>query len=319
MDDIGRLITLAGAREPIPDERFERVRHNVRAHWQQVVVEQKAIKHPRDFKFMAIAASLVLVAGSIMLLWNLSGTPTPRSLASVERIMGDVKILDVAALTNSVITTNTPITTGSNGRLALRMSGGQSLRIDTASHVVVHAPDHVSLQTGAVYIDSSFATEDKPIIVSTAFGTARDIGTQFQVRVTGKLLVIGVRKGLVEVTQSGQQILSINRGSRFELNADGKSEQHALQPDDPDWAWVETITPEFDIEGVSLAQYLRWFALERGVDLVWADSTSEAKAGAALLTGSIAGTRLDEGLLLVKQVAPFEHRLSGDSLWVKVE
>jgi ferric-dicitrate binding protein FerR (iron transport regulator) len=319
MDEIGQLIKLAGAREAVPVERFDRVRQNVQAHWQQVVTERRGAKRAQRFNILAVAAGFILMAGASMMLWNLSRAPGAASLASVDRVLGEVQIGDKNAHENSAISANTPITTGSDGRIALRLIGGQSLRVDTASHVILHSPNHISLEAGAIYVDTAFAAGEAPILVSTPLGTAQDIGTQFQVRLTGMLLVVGVRNGLVEVSQPGQQNLSINKGYYVELDASGENGQHPLQPDDPNWDWIESVTPEFVIQGASLAEYLRWYAGERGVELVWADAASESRAAAAALAGSIAGASLDEGLLLVKQVAPFEHQLSGDTLWIKVE
>jgi ferric-dicitrate binding protein FerR (iron transport regulator) len=319
MDNIGRLIKLAGAREAVPPERFERVRQNVHSHWQQVVAEQRATRRPWRFKNIAVAASFILVAGATLILWNLEYKPAFEPLATVDRVLGLVQIGDEYAGKNSEISADTPIITGANGRIALRLSGGQSLRIDTSSHVIVHSPSHISLEAGAIYIDTAFSEETNPILVSTPLGSAQDIGTQFQVRLTGMALVVGVRQGLVEVSQPGQQNLSVNKGYSLELAANGESGQQPLHADDPDWAWIETVTPEFDIEGASLAEYLQWYASERGVELVWADTASESKANAAILAGSISGSSLDEGLLLVKKIAPFEHRLSTDRLWIKVE
>lgn len=319
MDNIGQIIKLAGARETVPVERAERVRKNVHSHWRQVVAEKRLERHPRHFKFMALAASLILVASTTFVLWNREHATAVNTVASVERVLGKVQIRDKYANKNSVISADTEVMTGANGRIALRMEGGQSLRIDTLSHVIVHSPDHIKLESGAIYVDTAASEEANPIRVETPLGTALDIGTQFQVRVTGMLLVVGVRQGLVEVSQPGQQSLSIDKGYSLELTANGESGQQPLQIDDPDWAWIETVVPQFDIEGVTLTRYLQWYASERGVELVWADTASEYKADAAILAGSITGTSLDEGLQLVKQVAPFEHRLSADTLWIKIE
>ena len=318
MDDVGRLIHLAGARELVQEERFERSRQKVHMHWQQVVAANRRQRRPRKYNVMAVAASIAAVVSVSLLLWNMTYVPARNSLASVDRVLGEVMIADEVAGKGSVIGANSSITTGEHGRIALRMSGGQSLRIDTQSHVVVHSPDRISLESGAIYIDTALAAGESPILVSTPLGMAQDIGTQFQVRVSGMMLVVGVRQGLVEVTQPGQQSLSVNKGSYIELATTGESEEHPLQPDDPAWDWIETVAPEFDIQGASLEQYLEWYARERGLVLVWEDDVSRSNARAALLKGSIAGTGLDESLTLVKRVAPFEHRISNDNLWVKV-
>jgi len=319
MDDIGQLIKLVGAREAVPDERFERSRKIVREHWQHSVAEQRVENRPGRFRAVAMAAGIAMAAMTALLLLDLPNKAPANSMASVERVLGEVLVAGDFAGKGAAIAAETLVVTGQDGRIALRLAGGQSLRIDTESRVIVHSPDHISLQAGALYVDTAAAPEGSPMLVSTPLGTAQDIGTQFQVRVTGMMLVVGVRQGLVEVTQPGQQSLSVNKGSYIELATTGESGERPLRHDDPAWDWIETVAPEFDIQGASLKQYLEWYARERGLVLVWDDEVSRSNAEAALLKGSIAGTSLDESLLLVKQVAPFEHRISDDRLWIKVE
>jgi len=319
MDDVGRLIKHVGAREAVQKERFERARQNVRAHWEHVVTEQRAQRRPHRLSITAIAAGIVIAAGAAFLFWTLPFVAQTNSLASIDRVLGEVLVAHEIAGKGTTINANTSIVTGNDSRIALRMSGGQSLRIDTSSHVTLLSSDHLSLEAGAIYIDTTYAAEEKPILVSTPLGTAQDIGTQFQVRVTGLMLVVGVRQGLVKVSRPEQESLSINKGQYIELNPGGESKEHVLQPNDPNWDWIETVAPEFAIQNASLEQYLQWYAHENGVDLVWADKVSAVNARKTLLTGSIAGSSLHEGLLLVKQIAPFEHQLSGHRLWVKVE
>lgn len=317
MDTIGEIIKLAGAREPVPAERFERARQSVHSHWQQVVAKQPASRL-RRYRPLAIAASMLLVVSVTLVLWNQIQLPPTLPLASVERVLGEVQVNNETIHEYSEIKANTLIQTGEAGRVALRMSGGQSLRINTSSKVTVHSPNHISLETGAVYIDSSNAQKE-PMRVSTPLGIAQDIGTQFQVRLSGMQLVVGVRQGLVEVTRAGQKILSISKGFYAELNNTDESELNPLQSNDTDWAWIETIAPQFDIQNANLAQYLRWYTLESGLELVWANTASESNALNTQLSGSIAGSSLAEGLLLVKQVAPFQYQVSNDRFWVKVE
>ena len=239
-------------------------------------------------------------------------------MANVERVLGEVQIANEMAIKGSPIGAEIPIVTSADSRIALRMSGGQSLRIDTSSHVIIHSPDHISLQSGAIYIDTSSAETAAPIHVSTPLGSARDIGTQFQVRLSGMIMVVGVRQGLVEVSRDGQQSHSVQKGQSIKLDSAGEIDKYALASSDPEWKWIETVVPEFDIQGKSLESYLHWFARERGVKLDWADEKSKSSARATVLSGSITGSNLEEGLMLVQQIAPFEYRLSHDSLWAKV-
>ena len=319
MDEVGRLIRHAGARQTIDSERMEQARVRVATHWEDVVAGQKAGRRPPRLRLVAIAASVVAVVGLATVILQ-SGTPTPiPSLAHAERVLGEVSVAGQEAGTGAAIVADSVIETGDSGRIAIRMSGGQSLRLDHGSSLVVHTPNRVSLQAGAVYIDTADAASSLPVLVATPMGTARDIGTQFQVRLAGSMLIVGVRDGLVEVTPEGQDKVAVNKGRYFELASSGQAAEREISFDDPSWDWVETVAPMFDIEGASLNDYLRWYANERGMTLNWEDSTSESKAANAVLTGSIEGATLDEGLEIVQRIAPFEYRVDGESLWVKVD
>ena len=318
MDDVGRLIHHAGAREDVAADRMENARKNVATHWESVVEDRKINKRAARYRYVAIAASIVAVVGlSFVFLQSTNAPPVPH-LAQVERVLGDVVVAGRRATTGTEIGEGTVIETGSAGRIAIRLAGGQSLRLDQDSRLVVHAPDRVTLDTGGVYIDTADASGLVPVLVSTPLGTAWDVGTQFQVRFTNSLLIVSVRDGLVEVAPHGQDSLSVNRGRYLELGQFGQTKEREIEFDDSSWDWVETVVPAFDIEGASLRDFLMWYANERGVSLFWDDRASETKAANAMLTGSVSGATLNEGLEIVRRIAPFEYRIEGEELWVKV-
>lgn len=319
LDNVGRLIQHVGAREAVPAERLQRARQNVQLHWQQVVAAQQPARRAARLRVFAVAAGVTIALGISLVLWNPLYQPDVNTLASVERVLGQATIGDIVAGPGRVIGADAQISTGPGGRIALRMAGGQSLRIDQSSRVIVHSPGHVSLQSGALYIDTGLAPDAGPIQVSTPLGSAVDIGTQFQVRLTAAAMLVGVREGQVEVAQQGQQSISVGQGFYLQLAGNGEHEKKILPREDPDWAWVDTIAPGFDIQDASLAQYLHWYASELGLSLVWADRASEVNAGQTVLSGSIAGASPEQSLEMVKLVAPFEHRLTDRELWVRVD
>lgn len=319
MDVVGRLIKLAGAREAIEEERFDRVRMNVHRHWQEVVSGSQVKSRPRRLKTIAMVASLAVIVGIIFMLSEVMILPEVRPLANIQRVLGEVNIAGEPAINRGVIPVGSPITTGTQGRLALRLAGGQLLRIDSASQVRLHSPGEISLDRGAIYIDTTFASLHEPIRVTTSLGTARDIGTRFQVRLTGMAMIVGVRDGLVELSQASQAVVPVDKGSSVELDAKGRVVTKPLDTNDPKWDWIDKVAPPFDIQGATLEQYLNWYAHERSLELIWADETSEKNAGKTVLTGSIEDSSLDEGLDLVQQIAPFEYQVAADQFRVIVK
>ncbi len=319
MDDVGRLIHYAGARETIPSQRLEKARQRVGTHWEQVVARRRHEKLRTQFQRFAVAASVLVAIGAAVLFLRPADVSPPLVLASVDRILGKVHVAKQLASKDDTIGVDALIETGPDSRIALRMAGGQSLRIDTSSQLLVHSSNHVSLRAGGVYVDTDAALNRLPITVSTPIGVAQDVGTQFQVRLAASVLTVGVRDGVVEVAQAGQQRLSISKDRFVELDIHGKKFERVLVSDDPSWDWVETIAPEFDIQGATLLEFLDWYAGKTGVSLEWADDVSAAKAENIELSGSISGATQHESLLIVQQIAPFEYRLDGDTIWVKVE
>ena len=318
MDDVGRLVHYAGAREAVDSERMELARARVAAHWDNVVAERRRGRMIARQRLLAVAASLVAAVGATFVYVQLTGTPAGIALAMVDRVIGNVAIANEPAAHDAAIEKDTLIETGNDGRIALRLAGGQSLRIDTESRLVVHSGNHVSLQQGGVYIDTEGAIDVLPVLVTTPLGTARDVGTQFQVRLSAAVLSVGVRDGMVQVATEDQQSLAVNKGRYLELASSGVKTERQVDSDDPSWDWIETIAPEFAIEGATLRQYLEWFSNERGIELNWEDGLSEQNADKIVLSGSISGETLNGGLEIVRQIAPFEYRIDGDSMWVKV-
>ena len=320
MDDIGRLIRHGGAREPVPSERLARSRDKVRNHWEQVLREQQAGPKRRPILFLAKAASVVAVLGIALVLASRWPASTPDvAVASIQRIVGELSLDGEPVTAGADIPAGALLTTGPSGRAALQLVNGQSLRIDTDTALVMDTADRLHLDEGAVYIDTWGAEDADPVQVVTPLGTASDIGTQFQVRLIKDALLVGVRDGLVEFQLLGNKLLQVNAGFQLRFDAAGDARQEALDAQDPDWRWIESVTPVFDIDGASLADYLAWYANEEGLDLVWADDKSQAQAEKTTLTGSIEGVSTADSLVLVQRVAPFEYRAEAGELWVKLD
>ena len=85
MDDVGRLIHHAGAREDVAADRMENARKNVATHWESVVEDRKINKRAARYRYVAIAASIVAVVGlSFVFLQSTNAPPVPH-LAQVSQ------------------------------------------------------------------------------------------------------------------------------------------------------------------------------------------------------------------------------------------
>jgi hypothetical protein len=319
MDDIGQLVRFVGGRDTVPADRYGSARENVRMHWEQVVEEQRQPRLTRHHRVVALAAS-VLVAVVATSSWLRTGNvPMPDVLATVERVTGPAHMNNELLVPGDTLTSDARIETSSDGRIALRLSGGQSLRIDRSSEVILHAGNRLSLQGGGLYIDTESMTKAAPIMVVTSLGQALDVGTQYQVRYVDDVLTIGVREGQVEFTRPNRQKLAVGSGRFVDLAIDGTERERRASVNDPAWNWVEAVAPPFDIDGATLHEYLSWYVRQRGLQLEWSDQQSEQRAQAIRLSGSIADSSLEEGLNIVHHIAHFEHRIEGVTMKISVQ
>ena len=131
-------------------------------------------------------------------------------------------------------------------------------------------------------------------------------------------VVVGVREGLVALSRPGQEALTVDRGHILEVADDGDADRREIE-DDSMWDWVNSIAPEIDTKGMTLASYLDWYAREKGYEIEWADTESRDDAMNIKLSVSIQGLTLGEGLAVVQAVAPFDYEIDDATMRVFVE
>ena len=318
MDEVAELIRFAGERESVNRERMATARARVSEHWTNVVATRRKTERAKRWRLLALAASVFVATGLGLTLWNGQGA-VPQRLVSVERVSGEVRVDGRAVSVGDVFTADATVQSGPDGRIALALVDGQSLRVDIGTHLVLAANDRVELLKGGVYVDSGPETHEAQLSIDTRFGTATDIGTQFQVRVNDGGLSVGVREGLVELKPTGADVLEVDSGRLFVVGADGDAFGHSVSGNDEVWRWVTTISPEFNIEGATLEDYLSWYAREAGLSLQWETAASRIIARQSLLSGSIADMALEDGLAMVRLIAPFESRVANSTLYVTVD
>jgi ferric-dicitrate binding protein FerR (iron transport regulator) len=175
---------------------------------------------------------------------------------------------------------------GPTDRVALRLAGGQSLRLDVATRLRLDSGSAITLECGAVYLDSRGGRENA--VVRTALGEVREIGTQFEVRLAETVLSVRVREGSVLVKGVEEQI-RIQSGTVGTFTPTLAPVLRPLSAWAEDWQWAQAIAPLLDIEGRSAAEFLAWVARESGVEVLYADAASERLAQEAILHGRLLG------------------------------
>jgi ferric-dicitrate binding protein FerR (iron transport regulator) len=322
-DPILRILEQAGPRSTAPNERAERVRTTVRAHWRSETSAAPRRRTPA-WAAAALAAAAALVVAVAWGVWSPGQRPpgAEAPIATLLRLEGSIRLADGAPLRaggealrpGDMLAPGTSIETAADGRAALALADGSSLRIDSGTRVRLLPGPTLDLELGAVYIDSGPGQARRVFLeVRTRLGVVRDIGTQFEVRLSGDELWLSVREGLATLARSGRSFAA-PAGTKLVAGATGV-ESRALQG--PDWTWVLAIAPAFEMEGRTLHEYLDWLARETGWRVEFADPAIVREASTVVLHGSVADLRPDETPAAVLPTCGLRHRLTDGTLLIE--
>jgi ferric-dicitrate binding protein FerR (iron transport regulator) len=246
-----------------------------------------------------------------------TAVPAGTIVARVARISGPASEVDRAGVVGRVavddpVLVGESIATGDSGRLALRFADGTSLRLDVASRVTMIAPRVVELSSGAVYVDT--ADTSARFEVRTAMGTARDVGTQFEVRLVGDRLRVRVRSGVVELSDRTRTVTG--HAETEILFSASEAESHSFSPYGPEWDWTAAAAPVIDMDGLTLSTYLERLARDRGWSVQYSDQALARDAGGIVLHGSVAGLATTEALAVAIGTSGLMYRLDNGRLMV---
>jgi ferric-dicitrate binding protein FerR (iron transport regulator) len=202
-------------------------------------------------------------------------------------------------------------------RLALRLTGGESVRLAADSKLTLASPLLLELELGAVYIDTGRrANEAAAVEILTPFGIVRDIGTQYEVRLTAgedAAVRVRVREGAVVVSH-GEEVYRAAGGEELTLRRDGSIAIDTVEPHGSEWAWVLAAAPGLEIEGQTLRSYLDWVARETGWTVSFTDESLERSAATIILYGTIEGLNPEESLSVILPGSGLDYRVENGSL-----
>jgi ferric-dicitrate binding protein FerR (iron transport regulator) len=144
------------------------------------------------------------------------------------------------------------------------------------------SPGVIELASGAVYLDTD--REDGSVEIRTPLGKARDIGTQFEVRLADHSLRLRIRTGVVELSDRTRSI-SGRAGTEITLTPTD-TVTRPIAPNGPEWAWVSRVSPPLHMDGVPLAAFLARVAREQGWTVEYGDAALAREAETIVLHGS---------------------------------
>jgi ferric-dicitrate binding protein FerR (iron transport regulator) len=302
-----RLLRLAGPRAQAPSGRSERVRSAVHAAWRQTT-RRRARRRRATVGAVLAAAAVLLVSVALR-----DGTEAPghallgHTVAVVERAQGERP-----RPLGSPVRIGEWVDTTSASRLALRFDDGTLVRVDTGTRLRAIAPAAIELAAGAVYVDTE--RERGRFEVHTALATARDIGTQFEVRLHDETLRLRVRSGAVELRDPVRTI-DARPGTEIVLTSAGATSR-AIQVHGADWQWTTKVSPLLEMDGRSLATFLERVAREQGWTLEYAAPAIQAQANTTILHGSVSGLTAEAAVAVAVATSGLRHRLDDGVLVV---
>lgn len=179
-----------------------------------------------------------------------------------------------------------------------------SFRLDADSRVLRTSESEIRLERGAVYVDSRMGT----VVVHTPFGTVREIGTRFEVRLLESALRVRVREGAV-LAESHR----VEAGTELVLREDGSVTRNRIAGWGPEWSWVLKAAPPLQIEGLTLKDFLDRVSRETG----WTVRYEDPKAGEIVLHGDVGDLAPDQALEVVLPGTGLEHQVVDGVLILK--
>jgi ferric-dicitrate binding protein FerR (iron transport regulator) len=338
-DPIARVLRFAGSR-PQPDpERKADFKRALRAEWLRV-----AEPRPQRRTFGWAGGIAAGIAAALVLAW-LQPWPgeqgaqrvvsTPEPAGSVIFVTGAVTIRPAGAAgerslrAGDSVGAGSTVVTGAGGRGAIVLPDGVEVRFDRETSATVETGRRLALARGALYIDTSptpdsrlpapdsrLATRSPAVDIVALGALVRDVGTRYEVRVTGDELRVRVRDGRVHVRR-GREMREAAPGAQLTLNAAGM----LLSPADgfgPDWDWIVRAVQTPPIQGRRLAEFLAWVEREGGRRIRFGDQAIERAAATTIVYGTIEGLSVEEALAVVLPSCGLAHRTGGGTIIIVV-
>jgi ferric-dicitrate binding protein FerR (iron transport regulator) len=298
-DMMARLLALADVRAAVPDDRARRVK-------QAVLAEVREVARHRRIRRRVYAGIAALGAAAVVVVTVRFQSPADQppaavqQLGTIDRLEGSVwrvapgRAGGPATLLTpvDVVSAGDSFETSGGGRLSVRLSEGASLRFDRGSRARLISSRRVQLDTGAMYFDHD--RELEVLEVHTPHGIVKDIGTQFEVRLTTESLRVRVRSGVVEVRMKGEMVAA-HAGTELTIGPTGRSTRSVL-PYGSEWEWAAGLAAGYDTNGQRLTRFLEYLSREHGWTLSYESQTLERQAEAIVLHGSLGQLRATDAL-----------------------
>lgn len=314
--DIARLLAKVGPRVQPPAATAADVHAALEAEWRRTVA---ARRQRRRFTGWAAAAGIAVAAVGSWVARPLY-LPEAATVATVTRVVGEVQVESdggqwASLAAGSAVKSGAVLRTGDHGRAALDLASGVRLRLDSGTRLAFNDGHEAALAQGAVYVDSGPGQASASFLLDTVAGNVRHLGTQYEARLEGGVLRVGIREGSVEVSGHRASVIG-SAGEVLEIG-EGRVTRAALAPNAAAWDWVTDVTPPFSIEGRTVAEFLAWAARETGRPVVYASPEVERLAKSVTLNGSVEGLPPQQAVAAVLATTSLETTVTEDGIQVE--
>ena len=311
-DVLGELIQVAGRRPSPSTSHYEQTFTATQAVWRRKV---RATRQRR--RVFAVAASIAILAIGIGAVLRLLPNTLLPPIATTAVVHGDVATFSPVSGTWVPVTepghelgAGDRLRTESAGRTAFTLGNDISVRLDSASELMLTSESELELIAGIVYVDSGPGDLAGAVEIETAHGVIQDIGTQFEVATMNEGLRVRVREGRVQLFQFEQEpAFEGKAGEEFRVDLSGSIRQDSFSPYDPAWSWAEALAASPDVEGMPVLEFLNWVARETGREIQFEGRNVQLAAGSAILHGSAQNLTPLEALEVMLATTNFVYSL----------
>lgn len=319
--DLERLLKSAGPRERPPAEMESAVRAELHAEWQAMLRDNRNRRNRRGA--FALAAGLAAAAFGLWIATTQSAGP-PAAVGTLAVAVGEVRersgwlsgwrVMDVG----DVVVAGRTLETGVDGRAAVALPGGMSLRIDRDTRIAIPDVSRLRLARGALYLDSGAGqSRNVKLLVETPAGSVRHVGTQYELRLLDAGVQLRIREGQVEFRSPAGAVVHGQVGEQLMIFGDGRVERGAAPRHGPSWEWIADATPDVDLEGMTLVRFLAWAGRELGYEVTLVGEVSESDLASVVVHGSTAGLPPAEALQAVLATTSFRATIAGGRILVE--
>jgi FecR protein len=303
-----------GLRAPaLSADAMQRIRAAAQQEWREAYPAQSVRAPARRWLPVAAAASLALLAG--VLGWNafMANTADGAVVGQLARFEAPGIVESRYLRGDSALSEGASLHAGQNldvrGDSLITLAGGGNLRVARASAFEVVAANAVKLEHGELYVDIPPGSRGSDrFMVITPAGEFRHVGTQFAVAIVNGATRLRVREGSV-LWHATDGDSTVNAGTEVVIDRNRTVTRRPIATTGREWAWAESMAPDFEIENRPVQDFLVWFSRETGRKLELADDGARQQAATILMHGNVHGLTAMEALTAVMAATTLRFEL----------